>query len=142
MSSQAVAAGMSEYYKNLGAVAQKRYLEKLKLLDIALKDDPYSSDGQANFIEDMTKWPQVEYGHIFCYFIERPGVYTRKQLMNWKSLDAYNYHSSGHVRTVRIWPREHCCILMASVNPSQNSPDKAHIAWIGLKYSGEIITSL
>ena len=61
---------MREYYKSLDAIAQKKYLEKLKLLDLVIKDDPYSPDVQANFIDDMTKWPQVEYGHIFCYFIE------------------------------------------------------------------------
>ena len=52
----------------------------------------------------MTKWPSVEYGHIFCYFVERPGVYTRRQLMQWKSLEAYNYFQSGHVRKVQVWP--------------------------------------
>ena len=61
---------MSEYYKSLDAIAQKKYLEKLKLLDLVIKDDPCSPGVQANFIDDMTKWPQVEYGHIFCYFIE------------------------------------------------------------------------
>uniref|UniRef100_A0A1X7SIT7 Uncharacterized protein n=1 Tax=Amphimedon queenslandica TaxID=400682 RepID=A0A1X7SIT7_AMPQE len=79
---------MSEYYKKLDAVAQKRYLEKLQLLDLGIEDDPYSLALDANFIDDMTKWPKVEYGHIFCYFIERPGVCTKKQLLNWKSLQS------------------------------------------------------
>uniref|UniRef100_A0A1X7T5A1 Uncharacterized protein n=1 Tax=Amphimedon queenslandica TaxID=400682 RepID=A0A1X7T5A1_AMPQE len=87
---------MSEYYKKLDAVAHKRYLEKLQLLDLGIKDDPYSLALDAIFIDDITKWPKVEYGHIFCYFIERPGVYTKKQLLNWKSLQAYNYFFSGH----------------------------------------------
>ena len=131
---------MSHYYRSLDAVAQKRYLEKLKLLNLTEKDDPYLKDNEPNFLDDMTRWPQVEYGHFFCYYIERPGVYTRWQLMNWKSLEAYNYFKSGHVRTVRIWPLENCCIMMANVNPSQNSPDKAHTGWAGLRYTGEIIT--
>uniref|UniRef100_A0A1X7TJU8 Uncharacterized protein n=1 Tax=Amphimedon queenslandica TaxID=400682 RepID=A0A1X7TJU8_AMPQE len=70
---------MSEYYKKLDAVAQKRYLEKLQLLDLGIEDDPYSLALDANFIDDMTKLPEKEYGHIFCYFIERPGVYTKKE---------------------------------------------------------------
>ena len=33
------------------------------------------------------------------------------------------------------------CILIAHVNPSQSSPDKAHCAWIGIRQDGEIITA-
>ena len=42
-------------------------------------------------MESMILRPTVEYGHIFCYFVEQPGVFTKKELMNWKSLEAYNY---------------------------------------------------
>ena len=38
-------------------------------------------------MESMTLWPTVEYG----YFVERPDIFTKKELMNWKSLEAYNY---------------------------------------------------
>ena len=88
----------------------------------------------------MTKWPPVEYGHIF-YYIERPGVYTRRQLLQWKSLEAYNYFTSGHVRTVKIWPLARLSIIMAFVNPSQSLADKAHQAWVRVRYDGEIITA-
>ena len=34
-------------------------------------------------------WSIVEYGHIFA---ERPGVYTKEQLLAWKQLESYiNY---------------------------------------------------
>jgi len=89
----------------------------------------------------MTKWPSVEYGHTFCYYIEHPGVYTRQQLMQWKSMEAFNYFQSGHVREVKVWPLSNSpsCILMAYVNPSQNAPEKAHCAWVGAKLGGDII---
>ena len=32
----------------------------------------------------VSLWPPVEYGHIFCYFVERRGVFTRSELMHWK----------------------------------------------------------
>ena len=32
---------MSEYYRNIDVVTQSRYLEKLKLLGLEEKDDPY-----------------------------------------------------------------------------------------------------
>ncbi len=67
----------------------------LMLLGLNENEDPYSSKNSMNFVDDMTKWPPVEYGHIFCYFIHRPGVYTRRQLLQWKSLESYNYFKQG-----------------------------------------------
>ena len=99
---------MTEYYRKLDAVAQSRYLEKLKLLGLEEKDDPYEASNSCNFIDDMTKWPSVEYGRIFCYYIQRPGVYSRQQLMQWKSLEAFKYFSSGHVRQIKVWPLSSC----------------------------------
>ena len=97
------------------------------------------------FEDDMKKWPPIEYGHIFCYFIERPGVFTRQELMQWKSLEAYNYmyFQSGHVRDIRLCrlPASQSCVVMAYVNPSPSSPDKAHHAWLGVKFDGTIITA-
>ena len=54
-------------------------------------------------------------------FIHKEGTYAMK------SLDAYNYFISGHVQEVKIWKvDETSSILMASVNASQSSSDKAH----------------
>ena len=129
-------------YKKLDRVSSARYLEKLKLLGLDERDDPYDPKNAHNFVEDMTKWPAVEHSHIFSYYIQRPGIYTQHQLLQWKSLDAFNYFQSGHVRDIKIWlrPTSQCCIVMAYVNPSQNAPEKAHLAWIGTKFDGEIIT--
>ncbi len=88
---------MSEYLKKLDGIAKARYLEKLKLLDLDENGDPYDSKNISKFVDEMKFWPAIEYGHIFCYYIERPGVYTRQQLMQWKSLEAFNYFQSGHV---------------------------------------------
>ena len=79
---------------SLDPVAKERYRQKLEILGLDEKCDPYLDAGYA---DDMTLWPPVD---IFCYFIERPGVYTKQQLFQWKSLDAYNYFLSGHVRLV------------------------------------------
>ena len=104
----------------LDAVAKKRYTEKLTLLDMNVDEDPYQI---TNFVDDMTLWPPVTYGDIFCYFIDRPGVYTRQQLLQWRSLEAYNYFQSGHVRTVEIWvAKSDFCVLKALVNPVQIEP--------------------
>ena len=54
----------------------------------------------ARFRPKMSLCPKIEYGHIFAYFLSRPGMYTQEQLLSWKQLDAYNYFVNGYVRTV------------------------------------------
>eukprot|EP00731_Ephydatia_muelleri_P022382 Em0014g973a len=92
----------------------------------------------------MSHWPPIEYGHIFCYFVDRPGVYTRQQMLQWKQLDAYNYFTSGFVRTVEMWDLRNtseCVILKALVNPSMKNPENAHSAWVATKKSGDIVAA-
>ncbi len=81
---------MSEYFKSLDSIARSRYLEKLSLLGLTEKDDTYFNTVD-KFEDDLRSWPPVEFGHIFCYYLECPRVYTRQQLLQWKSLDGYNY---------------------------------------------------
>ena len=61
-------------------------------------------------------------------------MYTQQQLMQWKSMDAYNFYESGHVREIGVWiASQFTCVLMAKVNPSQAASQKAHHAWVGVK---------
>ena len=115
---------MSDYFKKLDQAASNRYLAKLRILGLGTNDDPYAASNAANFVDDMKLWPHVEYPHLYRYFIERPGVHTREQLKQWKSL---NYFQSGHVRQVGVWrvDKNRLCILKAFVNPSQRSPKMA-----------------
>ena len=64
---------MTEYYRKT-LLRRADILEKLKLLGLEEKDDPYEleASNSCNFIDDMTKWPSVEYGRIFCYYVQRP----------------------------------------------------------------------
>ena len=59
-----------------------RYAEKLKLAGLSLEEDPYDYRNNNNYKDDMTAWPPLEYGHIFTYFIRRPGLYTQEQLLS------------------------------------------------------------
>ena len=54
---------MSEYFRCLLGHAKARYVEKLHLLGLAECDDPYSDSNSSKFVEDLTLWPAVEYGH-------------------------------------------------------------------------------
>ena len=134
---------MSDYFKNLDPAASNRYLAKLRILGLGTNDDPFAASNAANFVDDMKLWPHVEYPHIYCYFIERPGVYTREQLKQWKSLDGFNYFQSGHVRQVGVWrvDKNRLCILKAFVNPSQRSPKMAHQSWVAVRSDGDIVTA-
>ena len=110
---------MSTYFSSLDPVARERYTKRLDVLGL-----------------------KEEYGHIFCYFVQRPGLYTQQELMQWKSLEAYNYFQSGFVRDVKLWAINHDqCILHAYVNPSMRSPEKRHDAWVAVKECGTIITA-
>ena len=105
---------LSEYVDSLDGVAKSRYFDKLKVLGLAASGD---------FQNAMRLWPLVEFGHIFCYqyLIERPGVYTRQELLQRKQLEAYNYFKSGFLRTVEVWDLRNsspCIILKGLVNPT------------------------
>ena len=45
-----------------------------------------------HWVDDVSKWPPVDYPSIYTYFIETPGGYTRERLKAFKSLEAYNYY--------------------------------------------------
>ena len=83
--------------------AKTKYLAKIQLVSCTASKDPYEMWKEGKFKEDMTLWPPVECGHIFCYFVERPGTFTRKQLLQWKSMEALNNFQSGHIRGVKVY---------------------------------------
>ena len=80
---------MSDYYKFLDPTSQVRYVKKLSYLSLREAEGPYCNCDK--FKNNMSKWPSVEFGHILCFYTECPGLYTRKELLQWKSLDGYNY---------------------------------------------------
>ena len=107
--------GMSDYYKKLDSIAKTRYLEKLKLLGLDEKDDPYDPINSHNFVDDMTRWPAVENGNIFCYYIQRPGVLQSSNC----------YSRCFQLFSEWIWPLYYLQTLHCDgiyVNPSQNAP--------------------
>ena len=61
---------VSEYVRGLSPLARQRYIEKLRILGLTERDDPYSSWNESKFVDDMCLWPAVEYGHnyllLFC----------------------------------------------------------------------------
>lgn len=132
---------MSDYFRSLDQTSKARYILKLKIIGLKEAEDPHALENTGRFTDDMSLWPQVEYGHIFCYFIQRPGVYTQKELMQWKSTEAYNYFQSGHVQEVKVWPIQESTTILKAKVPSQRAPDQAHEAWLAVRKDGQIISA-
>ena len=125
----------SVYFDSITYTAQKRYVEKLEQFSL---EDPFAITDE-EWSEDLSKWPEVEFGNVYTYLINTKGVYTEESLAAYKSLDAYNYFENGHVRTVyHLLTSSHYNILKAKVNPSQNSPDSCHEAWVICEDDGRI----
>ena len=134
---------MASYFEGLNAKGKEHYKAKLEAVSLTISEDPYLRCNAARFFSDMSQWPKIEYGHIFTYFISRPGTYTQEQLLSWKQLDAYNYFEKAYVRTLLSMKfgsgSARCCLLKAKVNHSQKRPDHAHEAWITAKPDRQIV---
>ena len=111
-----------------GYLAKKRYSEKLTV-DGKEIQDPYKIPVDS-WIDDVTKWPKVEFGDLYTYLIETNGQFTKENLRAYKSLETYNYFYNGYVQTVWYHGITSLSvrILNAIVNPSQKSADKVNEA--------------
>jgi len=81
---------MSSCYETLDMMGKERYKEKLEPVHFSISDKPYSPSHTKKFCSDMSQWPKIKYGHIFGYFISRPGTYTQEQLLLGSSGNADN----------------------------------------------------
>ena len=53
--------------------------------------DPYKLPAES-WVDDITRWPRIEFGQVYVYLVDTPGGYTREALKAFKSLEAYNYY--------------------------------------------------
>ena len=65
----------SEYQSMLDYEAKKRYKEKLST-EPKILPDPYSLF-EEEWIDNITKWPSIEFGDVYNYLINSTGHYTR-----------------------------------------------------------------
>ena len=58
---------------------KERYDKKLQCLyGLGTYCDPFGIPDQ-HWVDDVSKWPPVDYPSIYTYFIETPGGYTRER---------------------------------------------------------------
>lgn len=134
----------SEHFLVLSDQDKERYQKKLTV-DGHDIPDPYMLPKEC-WVEDCSKWPNVEYGDVFNYLVNTPGMYTQEAMKAYKSLDGYNYFISGHVQSILYHdePDTSACVLAAKVIPSQKVADKKawHHPWLIVnKNSGYIVAA-
>ena len=69
--------------------------------------DPYNISVEL-WIDDVSRWPPIEFPHVYTYLIDTPGEFTREKLKAFKSLlhkvksilSFHYFHFSGWIRTV------------------------------------------
>ena len=69
------------------------------LLGFTESYDPYSESNAVKFTDNLTLWPRVEYGHIFGYFVTRPGLYTQDQLLAFSALHLHGWINNNMTLT-------------------------------------------
>ena len=131
-------AGVAEkalYRDVIPPVASERYRKRLDL--VGLQKCPYELADQ--------EWEEELSSQILCCtsHIGTPGEYTREKLKAYKSVDAYNYFTSGWVGTCFIHEiNREFSVLKTTVKPSQSLSNPPHKAWVAVKRKdGSICTA-
>ncbi|XP_076348769.1 uncharacterized protein LOC143246249 [Tachypleus tridentatus] len=106
------AAGFSSLAAHLTGAEKARYEEKVKGLGVG---DPYMLpprvftpviSSQDNVAQSQTvageDLPNITYGDIYIYLINRTSTYTNESLKGYKRLDEYKYFVAGFVQNVQI----------------------------------------
>jgi len=122
---------MSSYCLNLDEISKERYTAKLRNLGLQVFD-PYVEDGL--WKDEVGEWPSLEFGAIYVYLIDSPGLFTREKLRAYRSLEAHNFYVNGWVRTCfhRRFPPD-ICFVKARVMRSQATTEKPHQAWVAIR---------
>ena len=106
--------------KSLDSVARSRYHFKLSYNNGASSlPDPYNLKGWTNI---PSSWSDLTFGDLYTYLIETPGIYTKESLKAFKSLEAYHFVISGHVKPLwchSVGDNIPYCFIKGKVIPSQ-----------------------
>ena len=92
---------VSDKIKCLETQDLERYIKKLTVIvdnKSIFVTDPYLL--KTGWITDPTQIPPTQYACIYNYLINAPGPFDGAALQAYKSLEAYNYFVSGHVKEV------------------------------------------
>ena len=109
---------LSAYAVGLCADDKRRYVQKLTYKGKCFPD-PYEVN-EKFWKEDVDLWPHLEWPNIYHYFVHTASLYTNEEIGAYRSLEAFNYVKSGHVKKVEVYaPSEDVVFIRGAVMPSQ-----------------------
>ena len=118
---------------------KRRYIEKLTFKGKCFPD-PYEVS-EASWKDDVDLWPQLEWPNIYHYFVHTASLYTNEEIGAYRSLEAYNYVKSGHVKKLEVYaPSGNIIFVRGAVMPSQRlSKNKPYLAWAMIEKTTGVI---
>lgn len=139
-----MASVYSQYYSELNGEAKRRYEDKLKM--ILYGKDPFcylEADKSSISSLEWYEWPDVTYPDIYNYLINTSSFCTHEQLKAYKSMDGYNFFSSGWVSNPIVIgnqiARPKVFILMSLVKHSQKLSAPPLKVWVATRQNGEVL---
>ena len=98
-----IVAENSQYLQSLDHISRKRYFQRLKVLGLAEEDDPYLETKLERFTDEMTAWPQVEFGCIIIWIFHQKAkcFYTRGTIGLEESASSPVSHQNG-IESVQV----------------------------------------
>ena len=106
----------AKHFSHLDYLDLDRYYKNLSYDNNEPVPDPFVLH-DAEYIVDVSKWPEMLYGNICCKLL----------------VEAYNYYQSGFMPTIFYHPvnnSSRCCILKGKVSHGQRHSDPPVDAWI------------
>eukprot|EP00112_Aurelia_sp_Birch-Aquarium-sp1_P018060 Seg4256.2 transcript_id=Seg4256.2/GoldUCD/mRNA.D3Y31 product="hypothetical protein" protein_id=Seg4256.2/GoldUCD/D3Y31 len=134
----------SEYVERLEPEERKQYLSKLTLKSGEQLPDPLALECGWN--DNISNLPDLSWRDVTEYLLDSPSVYTKESIKAYKSLEAYNYFTCGHVQDCfhhNISKESEFCYIKSEVLPSQRQGQKTTLykAWVCLhEKDGWILT--
>ncbi|KAL3877551.1 hypothetical protein ACJMK2_035248 [Sinanodonta woodiana] len=126
----------TNYLESLVGDVRVRYIQKTAKIQI----DPYKLPADA-FSDDRTKWPEISYVDIVHFLIFQQSAYTKDQLKNYKSLDAYKLCQDGWIQEILHKEINGVHLLRAKVTQSVRVRDKPLEPWVIFVTDGSVETA-
>nr|XP_047129777.1 uncharacterized protein LOC124809815 [Hydra vulgaris] len=117
---------MSEYFKSLKLEEAIDYTKKLTLKNGEVLSDPFIIEPK-EWSNDLNHLPNITWQDVTQYLIDTPSIYTKESIRAYKSLEAFDYFTCGHVQECfynKISNRSKFCFIKSKVLPSQRQNNK------------------
>ena len=89
-------------------------------------------------LSGMANWPDVTYPDIVNYLVDKQSAYTLKKLKAFKSLESYNYFTSGWVLEMGHTKINGLSVFLGKVKHSQRMNDASLQPWVIVEEDGSI----